>query len=144
MEGFCHNFAIICFYLTLLFLPGVSFIKIIQEIPVLIGPRVFDEFTINPDYHISITMAQDPRNPEWIFAATQCIGGETMSGLFHLSVVKTGLFQGRLPLTFRTDPSLLLFNPTFRTCSLRFFRTGNSSITLACVLKEFAIFMFLS
>jgi hypothetical protein len=42
-------------------------------------------------------MSHDPRNPKGIFTAAQCIGCETVPGLFHFPVVETGSFQGWYP-----------------------------------------------
>jgi len=94
---FCHNFAIICFYPALLILLGVSFVKIVQTVSVLGAIEIFNVLAIHPDDHVGITMPHDPRNPKGIFPAAQGIGCQTVPGLFHFPVVKTGFFQSGFP-----------------------------------------------
>jgi hypothetical protein len=94
---FLRIFAIISCYSALLILLSVSFVKIVQVATVLGAIEIFNVLAIHLDDHVGVPMPHDPCNPEGIFTAAQGIGRETVPGLFHFPVVKTGFFQDGFP-----------------------------------------------
>jgi hypothetical protein len=67
--GFC----IICRYLGLLILLGVSFVKIVQIVSILGVIEIHNVLAMHPDDNAGITMPHDPCNQKEIFSIASAI-----------------------------------------------------------------------